>query len=54
MSFCQQPSLEHSGWELHMYNKTFIYILELEAQGQKSYVVVLLGSGGADECWCVI
>lgn len=28
-----------------MYNKNVIYILELEAQGQKSYVVVLLGRG---------
>lgn len=29
-----------------MYNKNVIYILELEAQGQKSYVVVLSGRGG--------
>lgn len=41
-----------------MYNKNVIYTPELEAQGQKSYVVMLLGEGqergGADECWCVI
>lgn len=29
-----------------MYNKNIIYIPELEAQGQKSYVVVWLGGGG--------
>lgn len=28
-----------------MYNKNIIYIPELEAQGQKSCVVVLLGRG---------
>lgn len=29
-----------------MYNKNIIYIPELEAQGQKSYVAVWLGGGG--------
>lgn len=29
-----------------MYNKNVIYIPALEAQGQKSYVVVLVGRGG--------
>lgn len=29
-----------------MYNKNIIYIPALEAQGQKSYVVVLVGRGG--------